>query len=104
MQRFTLPQPTKLRIIAVGEISPTNHQTWDWGWIEDEAGKKIWEMGWTNSRAAGREAKIRSADTTLVLPTGNYRLQYKSDDGYSYQGWGNLPPDIALYGITLFKP
>ncbi|MBC7923346.1 MAG: beta-lactamase family protein [Ferruginibacter sp.] len=103
-QRFTLPQSTKLRVVTVGEISPTNHQTWDWGWIEDEAGKKIWEMTWTNSRAAGREAKIRSVDTTLVLSKGDYRLRYKSDDGYSYQGWGNLPPDIPLYGIALFKP
>ncbi len=100
---FSLSEDAKIRVLAVGEMSPFNHELWDWGWIEDEKGSKVWEMSWDNTKPAGIEPKLRKVDATLSLPKGNYKLFYKADDGFSYNSWGTAPPDINQWGLTVFR-
>ncbi len=83
VQAFTLNQPTRLRIRAVGELSLSGR--YDYGWIERAGtGEIVWEMTWEHTRPAGGDARNRLTDTTLTLPPGTYRAHFRTDFSHAY--------------------
>lgn len=96
---FILTQPTDLLIVAGGVLNFTDKQ--DYGWLEDERGKLIWEMTYANSRGDGlRDSRIQI--DVIRLAAGRYRLHYKSDSQHVYGNWVNpLIYHPRLWGIQL---
>jgi CubicO group peptidase (beta-lactamase class C family) len=103
-QAFTLRSKTKLRIFGVGEDCSGDHREWcDYGWIEDAAGKVVWQMQGQPVQPAGGAAKNQRVDAVIELPAGSYTLRYKSDWGHAYGNWDSLPPDQFFWGIVVYK-
>ena len=78
-------------------------KAFDFGWIEDSTGNKVWEMNRDNSKQAGGALKNRYSDTIIGLPAGNYYLCYHSDESHAFEQWDDTPPSWPLYGISLQK-
>ncbi len=101
---FILKSKTKLRVYGVGEDCSGDHNAWcDYGWIEDAAGKIVWQMPGQPVASAGGAAKNQRVDAEIELPAGSYKLRYKSDWGHAYGNWDSLPPDQFFWGIVLYK-
>jgi ketosteroid isomerase-like protein len=98
---FSLPGSQEVRIYAHGEGQPG--EMFDYGWIEDEKGSRVWEMQESKTTHAGGAGKNRKVDALITLPAGNYKLRYKSDDSHAFDHWNSLPPDINFWGITVYK-
>lgn len=98
---FSLPSSQDVRIFAIGEGQ--NGEMFDYGWIEDDKGSRVWEMQAPKTTHAGGANKNRKVDTQITLPPGNYKLRYKSDDSHSFDNWNSLPPDINFWGIAIYK-
>ena len=75
----------------------------DYGWIEDETGKKMWEMSALDSRPAGGAVKNQKIDTVIDLKKGKYILKYTSDESHTFNNWDDDPPATPFYGIILLK-
>ncbi|MBN2093102.1 hypothetical protein JW964_25995, partial [candidate division KSB1 bacterium] len=56
-QRFELSLPTEIRIYAIGEGS--RGKMFDYGWLENSVGEKIWEMKFSSTKHAGGGTKNR---------------------------------------------
>ncbi len=97
---FTLPTSQDVRIFAMGEAQG---EMFDYGWIEDEKGSRVWVMETAKTVPAGGAIKNRKIDAQITLPAGNYKLRYKSDDSHSFDNWNSLPPDINFWGIAIYK-
>jgi CubicO group peptidase (beta-lactamase class C family) len=98
---FNLPTSQDVRIFAVGEGQ--GGDMFDYGWIEDDKGSRVWEMQAAKTVAAGGANKNRKVDAQITLPAGSYKLRYKSDDSHSFDNWNALPPDINFWGIAIYK-
>ncbi len=98
---FKMVSSQDVRIFAIGEGQPG--QMFDYGWIEDDKGSRVWEMQEPKSTHAGGAGKNRKVDVVFTLPAGNYKLRYKSDDSHSFDHWNALPPDINFWGIAVYK-
>ena len=98
---FSLPSSQDVRIFAIGEAQ--NGEMFDYGWIEDDKGSRVWEMQAPKTMPAGGANKNRKIDAQITLPAGNYKLRYKSDDSHSFDNWNSLPPDINFWGIAIYK-
>ena len=100
--RFVLKKPGAVRIYALGE-GDEDHM-YDYGWIEDEEGEKIWRMGYEESEHAGGAKKNRRVNKVIDLEAGEYRVFYKTDGSHSFDSWNSEPPEDAEYwGITVRK-
>ena len=75
----------------------------DYGWIEDDKGTRVWEMQEPKTSHAGGAGKNRKVDVVITLPAGSYKLRYKSDDSHAFDHWNALPPDINFWGISVYK-
>lgn len=99
-RKFTLSSASKVRIISIGEGD--SGEMFDYGWIENERGKTIWEMTYRKTEHAGGARKNRKFNDTIYLEKGTYYLHYKSDDSHSFKDWNSSPPDDPdMYGITI---
>ena len=98
---FSLASSQDVRIFAIGESQPG--QMFDYGWIEDDKGARVWEMQEPKTVHAGGAGKNRTVDVVITLPAGNYKLRYKSDDSHAFDHWNSLPPDINFWGIAVYK-
>jgi CubicO group peptidase (beta-lactamase class C family) len=98
---FTLTSNQQVRIFAIGEGQAG--EMFDYGWIEDDKGSRVWEMKEPQTTHAGGAGKNRKVDVQINLPAGNYKLRYKTDDSHSFDHWNALPPDINFWGITVYK-
>lgn len=97
---FELDRNTKVRIVALGE--GTRNEMYDYGWIEDDRGRIVWEMTYRKTTNAGGASKNREFNDTILLEAGRYTLVYETDDSHSYDDWNASPPyNPELYGITL---
>ncbi len=98
---FTISQPTRVHIIAMGEGS--DNEMYDYGWIENVQTKDIvWEMTYRKTSAAGGAEKNRVADTHIYLDAGTYRLYYVSDGSHSFGNWNAAKPRNPQYwGISV---
>ena len=98
---FTLPREQSVRVFALGEAQ--DGQTYDYGWIENAAtGQTVWEMKEPQTTHAGGARRNRLVDVVVKLPSGSYRLHYKSDDSHSFDHWVVLPPHLNFWGIALY--
>ncbi|HEU4713257.1 MAG TPA: serine hydrolase domain-containing protein [Pyrinomonadaceae bacterium] len=98
---FNLATKQDVRIFAIGEGQTTG--MFDYGWIEDDKGSRVWEMKPADTVLAGGVGKNKKVDAQITLPAGNYKLRYKSDDSHSFDHWNSLPPDINFWGIAVYK-
>ncbi|HKU77081.1 MAG TPA: serine hydrolase [Pyrinomonadaceae bacterium] len=98
---FNLPSSQDVRIFAIGEGQ--GGEMFDYGWIEDDKGSRVWEMQEAKTAHAGGAGKNRKVDAQITLPAGNYKLRYKSDDSHAFDHWNALPPDINFWGIAVYK-
>jgi len=98
---FSLPSSQDVRIFAIGEGD--SGEMFDYGWIEDDKGSRVWQMQEPKTEHAGGAGKNRKIDVQISLPAGNYKLRYKSDDSHAFDHWNALPPDINFWGIAVYK-
>ena len=100
---ITLPETTRIKIIAVGEGDWD--EMYDYGWIENaETGEVVWKMSYENTRWAGGARKNRMAEAELTLPPGKYKVVFQTDDSHCYGHWNARPPRRPdMYGITVIK-
>lgn len=98
---FSLASSQEIRIFAIGEGQPG--EMFDYGWIEDDKGSRVWEMKEPQTTHAGGAGKNRIVDAQITLPAGNYKLRYKSDDSHAFDHWNSLPPNINFWGIAVYK-
>jgi hypothetical protein len=101
-RRFTLNRASDIRVYAIGEGS--GRRMFDYGWITDAAGQRVWEMKFDQTESAGGDAKNRLFDRTIRLEKGDYVLHYVSDDSHSYNNWNAAAPrDGVHWGITVLS-
>ncbi|HVI44237.1 MAG TPA: serine hydrolase domain-containing protein [Chitinophaga sp.] len=103
-RRFTLNKTTRIKIIGTGENCSGDFSSWcDYGWIEDDRGKVVWEMQRQPAVHAGGAIKNQRVQAVISLLPGTYTLKYKSDRAHAYNSWDALPPDNYNWGITLYN-
>lgn len=98
---FSLASSQQIRVFSIGEGQVG--EMFDYGWIEDDKGSRVWEMKGPETTHAGGAGKNRKVDVEITLPAGNYKLRYKSDESHSFDHWNSLPPDINFWGIAVYK-
>ena len=99
---FSLNQSAKVKIYAIGEGD--HSKMYDYGWIEDEDGKIVWEMRYKSTFHAGGAKKNRMVNDIISLNRGSYLVHYKTDGSHSYRSWNSTPPDdLFHWGITIIK-
>jgi hypothetical protein len=97
---FELRETSKVRIYAIGEGK--DGRMFDYGWIENENGKKVWRMRYDGTRHAGGADKNRMVNEVATLPAGDYRVCFRTDDSHAYDDWNADPPrDPIHWGISV---
>ncbi len=100
VQLFTLSRATRLAVSSMGTLSESTN--FDYGWIENEKGEKVWQQTYAKSRYAGGAFFLRFQADTLTLPAGRYQLRYASDGVDNYGNWTYPAPDEPeLWGIQV---
>jgi serine phosphatase RsbU (regulator of sigma subunit)/ligand-binding sensor domain-containing protein len=106
-KEFNLEKSLKVLIINLGEgrLYDLTANMFDYGWLEDSNGKKIWEADSVqNSFNDGGGFKNRIAFGCLDLPKGKYKINFVSDVGNSYGAFNvTAPPDSVWYGIQVIQ-
>ncbi len=98
---FSLASDRAVRVYAIGEAGDTDMA--DTAWIEDVAGKRVWEMVKAQTHPAGGATKNRMVDELVTLPRGSFTLRVKTDDSHAYGDWNSSPPrDPEHYGATVY--
>jgi len=103
-QSFKLDKETKLHIYAIGEISNSDKEFADYGYIMDAtSGETVWEMTFRNTDHAGGADKNRMFDDFVTLPAGTYTAYYLTDDSHAYRNWNSSAPfDPESYGLAIY--
>ena len=100
--RFTLPEKTRIRIVAVGELSESGR--YDYGWLDRADGERIWEMTRRNTQPAGGNDINRLFDGILELDPGEYEVGFTTDFSHSYGDFGGGDPRMPQrWGIRVFR-
>lgn len=99
-EEFTLNQPTRIHIYAIGEGD--QYKMYDYGWIEDDKSRTVWKMKYRDTDHAGGARKNRLFSDSIVLARGTYYAGYRTDDSHSYRDWNtSAPNDPVHWGITI---
>ncbi len=98
---FLLQDSGRIRIYALGEILPSG--AYDYAWIEDSGGERIWEMTRENTTRAGGTAKNRLFNGSVPLSAGRYTVHYVTDGSHAYGDFGQPPNDPASWGIVIYR-
>ncbi len=106
-KQFSLNKSSKVLIVNHGEGRHTSliGNMFDYGWLEDSKGKKIWSAdNIINSFNAGGGYKNRISVGCLDLPKGEYKIKFTTDIGHNY-GSFNVPAsaDSQWYGIQVIN-
>lgn len=103
--RFAVKDPTKVKIIALGEGS--RGDMYDYGWLEredDRGTTTVWRMEYNDTHHAGGGKKNRRTEKVMTLNPGRYVLHYTTDDSHAFEEWNTDPPaDTYLWGVTLLE-
>lgn len=99
---FKVKEPTKFRVLALGEGS--SGKMYDYAWLDDVTeDTRIWQMKYNETKHAGGANKNRICEKYITLKPGVYKLGYRSDDSHSASGWNATPPyNPTLWGVTLY--
>jgi hypothetical protein len=100
---FTLTRPMDVRIYALGE--GREDAMYDYAWITSaDTRRRVWQMRYDDTEAAGGDAKNRVVDTVLRLDKGSYLVHYVTDGSHSFPEWNSAaPPDGARWGVTVLS-
>lgn len=99
---FRLAAPARVEIVALGEGS--RGRMYDYGWIEDDAGRIVWEMRYPETDPAGGAEKNRLYRGSLRLDAGDYTVHYVTDGSHSWGDWNADPPAAAEgWGIRVTR-
>jgi hypothetical protein len=99
-REFSLDRSTRVRLYGIGE--GVDGDMYDFGYVVDDDGQRVWEMSWDNTRHAGGADKNRGADDEIVLEAGTYRVIYVTDDSHAFGSWNSGPPrDPIHWGLTV---
>jgi serine phosphatase RsbU (regulator of sigma subunit)/ligand-binding sensor domain-containing protein len=104
-KEFVITEPKNVIIICGGEGALTTTLSYDFGWLENKSGKKIWSMEevYTTFHLGGG-LKNRLKVGAVNLAPGKYNLKYRSDIGHSYGNWNvEAPRDSAFWGIRVIE-
>lgn len=99
---FSIMEETTVLIIATGEYS--RQKLLDYGWIENQAGKAIWEMDTKKLFWAGGQLQNKIQIALITLPAGKYCLRYKSNADHAYGAWSKVAPkpsSMESWGIQI---
>jgi len=101
---FTVKQPVKLNIYAIGEYDKFGDEFADYAWIENlDDLSRVWEMTWRNTEPAGGASKNRKFVGNIDFDPGDYAVYYVTDGSHSYRDWNSSPPaDQRRYGVTIY--
>ncbi|MDA1029353.1 MAG: hypothetical protein O3B41_09925 [Bacteroidetes bacterium] len=102
-QGFTLEGETKLKIIALGEL--TSGSSYDYGWIKRvSTGEKVWEMTYGNTVEAGGADRNRRFSGTITLGAGEYMVHFQTDFSHSYGNFDEDQPENGQdWGIAVYN-
>ncbi|UCD16939.1 MAG: hypothetical protein JSV44_10865 [Candidatus Zixiibacteriota bacterium] len=102
-ERFTLDEPQKVKISALGEGK--GGRMYDYGWIEDaRTGEIIWEMTYRKTKHAGGAKKNRKADASIYLEAGEYVAYYVTDGSHSFPDFNaSRPAAPQKWGMMITK-
>ena len=96
-------------VVLMGEyeFSNTNNGRFDYGWIEDLEGNKVWspwDEDTTYADYAGGSKDNRLTVQKILLEEGNYKIRFVSDGYHSYEQWALVPPDFEeFWGIGVYE-
>ena len=96
-------------VILMGEydFSNSNNGRFDYGWIEDLEGNKVWspwDEDTTYADYAGGSKDNRLTVQKILLEKGNYKIRFVSDGYHSYEQWSLVPPDFEeFWGISVYE-
>jgi hypothetical protein len=97
---FTIDKTTRLRVVAVGEISMNGR--YDYGWLETSDGTAVWEMNYTDTAPAGGDDRNRKFDGVIELQPGTYVVRFKTDFSHAFGDFGDdAPTDPSAWGIVV---
>jgi len=97
---FSIARPMDVRIYALGE--GRDGRMFDYGWIVGANHRRVWEMRYQDTDAAGGDPKNRLADRVVHLEAGDYTVYFVTDGSPSAAEWNaSAPPDGGRWGITL---
>jgi hypothetical protein len=101
-KEFGLTKDTKVYIYCQGERD--GHEFYDFAWIYDlQSHEKVWPNNETDYERAGGGRKNFSVYQEVVLPAGEYQVNYTTDDSHSFEKWNVLPPnDPQFWGVSLW--
>ncbi|MBL50512.1 MAG: hypothetical protein CMG57_00980 [Candidatus Marinimicrobia bacterium] len=106
-QEFSLDTEDSIFVILMGEFEVPRNGKYDYGWIEDLKGNKVWSPWDEDSSSAayaGGNLFNRITVQKISLKPGNYKLRFQSDAVYSAALWTMAPPDYPEYwGIGVYK-
>ncbi len=89
---FSLKKETTLFVTVTGEKK--DRKFYDYGRIYDMKNHRVvWPTDQTIFEYAGGGWKNVTAHEKIVLPPGNYKVSYVSDDSHSFNDWNVLPPN-----------
>lgn len=98
---FSIAETLDVVVEALGEISSS--QQYDYGWIENESGERVWEMRYANTSYAGGDRYNREALEILQLVPGSYSAHFRTDDSHAYGDWRKgQPRNSERWGMTLY--
>ena len=101
-ESFTLDRDARVRILAIGEGS--DGDMYDYAYIKDEDGRRVWEMEYDETDHAGGARKNREVNQRITLEKGTYKVTFKSDGSHSYGRWNATPPsNQEMWGIVILK-
>jgi hypothetical protein len=100
--RFSLDAAHEVLIYALGEGS--RNAMYDYGWIEDDSGRVVWEMSFAETEHAGGTDKNRMFRGRVALQPGSYKVHYVTDGSHAYRRWNAAPPhDPESWGILVIR-
>ena len=108
IKEFVINSQDSILVVLMGEYDlPNKNGRFDYGWIEDETGKKIWspwDLDTLKADYAGGSKSNRITVEKIVLNPGKYNLRYTSDGLHSTSEWRMPPPDHGeFWGIGVYR-
>ena len=104
---FTVDFEDSVYVVLLGEFEVPKNGKYDWGWVEDMSGDKVWspwENNTTSASYAGGNLFNRITVEKIKLDPGDYKLRFSSDAVYSSALWTMAPPDHPEHwGIGVYK-
>ena len=104
---FIISDDDSVLVVMLGEFNLPENGKYDYGWIENDKGDKVWspwDVDTTTAIHAGGSQFNRLSIAKIKLSKGQYKLKFISDAIHSTNLWVMPPPDHPeYYGIGLYK-